>query len=129
MKLGKIIAACHGLDKIMSQDLSLPMAKKVFDMREKLQSSWDFQVMQERKIAEKYPHVNPANASVSYDNGDAEMEKERLAELDSFIKELTDLAEMEQDLSVEPIVLRSSEENIKIAGNDIKALKGFITFE
>lgn len=129
MKLGKIIAACHALDKIMNQDLSLPIAKQVFDMREKLQSSWDFQVMQERKIAEKHPHVNPANGSVSYDNGDAEMEKERLAELDSFFKELTDLAEMEQDLSVEPIILRSSEENIKIAGKDIKSLKGFITFE
>ena len=129
MKLGKIIKACHALDKIMNQDLSLSMAKQVFDMREKLQSSWDFQVMQERKIAEKHPHVNPRNASVSYDNGDAEMEKERLAELDSFFKEMNDLAEMEQDLTVEPIILRSSEENIKIAGRDIKALQGFITFE
>lgn len=129
MKQGPIIAACHALNKIMEQDLSLAMAKKVFDMREKLQPSWDFQVMQERKIAAKYPHVDPATATVSYDTGDAEMEKERLAELDSFIKELTSLSEMEQDLSVEPIVLRISEENIKIAGKDIGALKGFITFE
>lgn len=129
MKQGAIIAACHALDKIMNQDLSLAMAKQVFDMREKLQPNWDFQVMQERKIAVKYPHVNPANASVSYDTGNSEMEKERLAELDSFLKELNDLADMDQDLSVEPIILRISEENIKIAGKDIKALQGFITFE
>ena len=129
MKQGLIIAACHALNKIMNQDLSLAMAKQVFDMRESLQPNWDFQVMQERKIAAKHPHVDLATASVSYDTGNSEMEKERLAELDSFLKEMDDLAEMEQDLSVEPIILRSSEENIKIAGKDIKALKGFITFE
>lgn len=129
MKQGAIIAACHALDKIMAQDLSLPVAKKVFDMREKLQPSWDFQVMQEKKIAGKYPHVNPMTGTVTCDNTNAEEEKERLAELDAFLKDLSDLAEMEQDLSVEPIVLRISEENIKIAGKDIKALKGFITFE
>ena len=129
MKQGAIIAACHALDKIMDQDLGLAMAKRVFDLREKLQPSWDFQVMQERKITAKYPHVDPATVTVSYDAGNPETEKERLAELDSFIKELTSLSAMEQELSVEPIVLRISEENIKIAGKDIRALKGFITFE
>ena len=129
MKQGAIIAACHALDKIMDQDLSLKMAKQVFDMRESLQNSWDFQVMQERKILAKHPNVDPRTFTVSYDAENPELEKERLAELDSFNKEMKDLAEMERDLSVEPIVLRSSEENIKIAGNDIKALRGFITFE
>ena len=129
MKQGQIITACHSLDKLMDQDISLALAKKVFDMREKLQPAWNFQVRQEEKIAGKYPNVDPGKLSVQYDTGNAELEKERLAELDGFIKELKELSEMEQEIDVEPITIYVDQENIKMAGKDIKALKGFITFE
>lgn len=131
MKQGNGMKAYKALGKLMNETLNLQTAKKVFDMHVKLQKIWDFQLNEERKILERHPNVDPMTASVQYREDDLEMKKARLAELDSFTKELDALSAIEHDdIVVEPIVIYiDAEPPIKMAGNDIKALEGFVTFE
>ena len=129
MKQKNCIMACHALDRLMAQETSIRTAKKIFDLREKLQSAWDFQLSEEKKIYASHPDVNPADGTVSYSEQDEIQKKKMLDELASFDQKFKELFEMEQDITIEPIVISSEQENIKITGNDIKALAGFITFE
>lgn len=129
MKQADIIKACIALDKIMRQDTSLTVSKKVFDMRNKLQNAWKFQVAEEGKIAARHPNVDPVKSSVQYSINNEEEKEARIQELNSYVKEMEELGNMEQDIDVEPFSISVSQEDIKMAGNDIKALQGFITFE
>ena len=129
MKQADIIKACIALDKIMRQDTSLTVSKKVFDMRNKLQNAWKFQVAEEGKIAARHPNVDPVKSSVQYSINNEEEKDARIQELNSYVKEMEELGNMEQDIDVEPFSISVSQEDIKMAGNDIKALQGFITFE
>ena len=128
MKQIQCVQAYMALSKIMEQDTSLLTARKVFGMVHLLQSSWDFQVQQERKIMERHPDVDPRTSSVTCPTDNKEEADRLLAELDSYTKELEELGQMEQNLKIEPFSIPLSE-NIKIAGKDIKALEGFVTFE
>lgn len=128
MKQSQCVAAYIALSKIMEQDTSLLTARKVFGMVHLLQPCWDFQGQQERKIIERHPDVDPRNSSVTCPTDDKEEADRLLAELDSYTKELEELGQMEQNLKIEPFSIPLSE-NIKIAGKDIKALEGFVTFE
>lgn len=130
LKQGTIVRAYKALDKIMQQNTTLPISKKAFDMQRKMQPAWDFQVNEERKIAERHPDVNPANMCIQVPDSDSEEEKARkIKELDSFEKEMLALCDMETDLEFEPFTISISRESIKMAGNDIKALMGFVEFE
>lgn len=129
LKQGQIIAAYKALSRIMDQPTSLPVAKKIFDLQKLMQPAWEFQLREEEKIAGKYPDVDPMTASVHYETNDPEDKKAKLAALDSFVRELTELGEMETELSFDPVTIYTEMENIKIAGNDIKALNGFVNFE
>lgn len=129
MKQADIIKACIALDKIMRQDTSLAVSRKVFDMRNKLQNAWNFQVSEESKIAARHPNVDPVKSSVQYSINNEEEKEARIQELNSYVKEMEELGNMEQDIDVEPFSISVSQEDIKMAGNDIKALQGFITFE
>lgn len=128
MKQSQCVQAYIALSKIMEQDTSLLTARKVFSMVHLLQPSWDFQGQQERKIIERHPDVDPRNSSVTCPTDNKEEADRLLAELDSYTKELEELGQMEQNLKIEPFSIPLSE-NIKIAGKDIKALEGFVTFE
>ena len=131
MKQGKGMIAYKALSKLMGETLNLHTAKKVFDMHMKLQKIWDFQLNEEQKILKRHPNVDPVTASVQYNENDEETKKARLAELDSFTKELAALSEIEHDdIVIEPITIAiDAEPAIKMTGNDIKALEGFVTFE
>ena len=130
MKQKNCIMACHALDRLMAQETSIRTAKKIFDMREKLQSAWDFQVSEEKKIYASHPNVNPMDGTVTYSENDEIQKKQRLDELTSFEEKFNELFDMEQDIEIEPFTISQEEQkNIKITGNDIKALMGFITFE
>ena len=124
----KCVKAYRALGKLMTQNLTLPMAVKVFNMHRDLQKVWDFQLSEEKKIIERHPNVDPATTSVQYDSDDEKTKDERLAELDSFIKELNELGLMEQEVKIEPFSLDTDREDIKIAGADIGNLQGFINF-
>jgi hypothetical protein len=131
MKQGIGMRAYRALGKLMAQDISLQTAKKVFDMHNKLQKIWDFQLNEEKKILNRYPNVDPMTGSVTYSEGDEEMKKSRLEELDGFNRELDALSEIEHDdIEIEPITIHMDEEpGLKLSGNDLKALVGFVTFE
>lgn len=129
MKQGQCIQAYKALSKIMMQDTSLPISKKVFDLHEKLRPIWDFQVNEETKIAARHPNVDPVSASVRYPTNDKEAEKKALAELEAFEKDIRDLSEMEPAIKTEPFTIYMDQENLRISGNDIKALTGLINFE
>jgi hypothetical protein len=129
VKQGTIVAAYKALDKIMRQNTTLPVSKKTFDMQRKLQAAWDFQIREEEKIAARHPNVNPDNASVQFPPNDEEIKKERMAELDSYVKDIEELLEMEAEIEIEPFTIYMSVEAIRLPGNDIKALQGFIDFE
>lgn len=129
LKQGDIIRACKALDKIMVQDTSLAVSKKTFEMRDKFQTAWNFQIGEERKIAARHPNVDPAKASVQFSANNEEDKKSKLEELDKFIKEMDELGNIEQDIDVEPFSISISQEDIKMAGKDIKALQGLISFD
>ena len=124
----KCVKAYRALGKLMTQNLTLPMAVKVFNMHRDLQKAWDFQLSEERKIIERHPNVDPATGSVQYKPDDEKTMNERLAELDSFTKEINELGLMEQEIKIEPFSLDTDKEDIKIAGADIGNLQGFINF-
>ena len=129
VKQGTVVAAYKALDKIMAQNTTLPVSKKTFDMQRKLQAAWDFEVREEEKIAARHPNVDPGNVSIQVPPNDEEIKKERMAELDSFVKEIEELSEMEAEIEIEPFTIYMSAEAIRLSGNDIKALQGFIDFE
>lgn len=129
VKQGTVVMAYKALEKIMAQNTTLPVSKKTFDMQRKLQAAWDFQVNEERKIAARHPNVNAGTATVQFPPNDEEIKKERMAELDSFVKEIEELSEMEAEIEIEPFAIYMSAEAIRLSGNDIKALQGFIDFE
>lgn len=129
MRQGQCIQAYKALSKIMAQDTTLTISKKVFDLQRELQPAWDFQINEEQKIAARHPDVDPVSASVKYKTDDKEAEEKALAELAAFEKELKDLADLDRDLVIEPFTIYMNQENIRLSGNDIKALTGFINFE
>ena len=129
VKQGTVVMAYKALDKIMAQNTTLPVSKKTFDMQRKLQPAWDFQIREEEKIAARHPNVNAGTDSVQFPSNDEEIKKERLAELDSFVKEIEELSEMEAEIEIEPFTIYMSAETIRLPGNDIKALQGFVDFE
>lgn len=129
LKQGPIIAAYKALNRIMDQPTSLFVAKKLFDLQKLMQPAWEFQLREEEKLSGKYPDVDPRTISVSYETNNEEDKKEKLAQLDGFEKELKALSELETELDFEPVTFYADSENIKIAGNDIKALIGFVNFE
>ena len=129
LKQGDIIRACKALDKIMVQDTSLAVSKKTFEMRDKLQPVWSFQISEENKIAARHPNVDPVKASVQFSANNEEEKKSKLQELDSFIKEMEELGNIENEVDVEPFSISISQENIKMAGKDIMALRGLVSFD
>lgn len=128
MKQGKIIRAYKALEKLMQQDIPLQIALLVFELHEILRPSWEFQIMQEQKLQEKYKNVDFSTFSVSFKADDEEEKKAKLAELHACEKEIRDLGEMDRDISVEILEIPVSMVSIKMAGSDIEALKGFIEF-
>ena len=128
MKQGKIIQAYKALDKIMAQDVPLQIAFSVFEMREKLRPSWEFQIGEEEKIQKKYPSIDFDTLSVKWKTDDETDKKLKLAELSACEKDFEALSSLDRVLEIEPIQIPVSEVSIKMAGKDIEALHGFVEF-
>lgn len=128
MRQGSIIQAYKALDKLMQQDTPLPIAIKVFEMREKLRPCWEFQIIEEQKLQEKYKSIDFATFSVSYQTDDEADKKLKLAELSACEKEIRDLADLDREIEIEPLEIPVAAVSVKMAGKDIEALKGFIEF-
>lgn len=127
----KCVKAYKALEKLMGQNLTLQAAVKVFNMYDKLQRTWTFQLNEEKKILERHPNVKTDTGfgAVNYDPNDKETEKTLLAELDSFTKEIKALGLVEQAIEIEPFDLFTEAEDIKMTGTEIQNLQGFINFK
>lgn len=128
MKQGKIIQAYKALDKLMAQETPLPIALQVFEMREKLRPSWEFQISEEDKLQKKYENINFLDFSITWKTDDEEDKKLKLAELSACEKEIEALSELDRIIDIEPICIPINSVTIKMAGRDIEALKGFVEF-
>lgn len=128
MKQGKIIQAYKALDRLMQQETPLQIALAIFEMREKLRPSWEFQIAEEEKLQKKYENVNFANFSVSFSADDENDKKLKLAELSACEKDIKALADLDRIVEIEPLAIPAASVSIKMAGKDIEALKGFIEF-
>ena len=128
MKQGKIIQAYKALDKLMQQDMPLLISIRVFEMREKLRPSWEFQIIEEQKLQEKYKSIDFATFSVTYQTDDDTDKKLKLAELSACEQEIKELADLDREIEIVQLEIPANTISVKMAGKDIEALKGFIEF-
>ena len=119
------VKAYQALKKLNSQETSGSIALKIFNTMNKLQSMFDFQIQEERKILEKHPQFNPVEGKIKIENGDQEA---AIAELKAIDDEFGKLASIENDVDIESFVINTNAESIKISGDDIKALDGIVEF-
>ena len=118
-KQGKIIESKKVLDRLCKQDLPGTFAKQLFDMRYSMKKAYEFQEEQEEKIFDKYSPVS---------NGDGSFRFDPPENLQNFLKEINELAELDAEIDAEPIKMKMIDE-LKISGDDIEHLSTFITFE
>ena len=123
MKQGTIVKAYKAIQKIAAQDTSLLVAARAFKMQNLLKDAWDFQIQQERKICERHPRLDPQTMQIKFEN-DEERES-AITEIREVEKEFSELAEVEQDITVEPFYI-SNTENIRLSAEDIRNLQGFV---
>ena len=103
------------------------LAKKVFELKQKLQSAWDFQVQEEAKIYEAHPAITPGVSEVQL-NGDPEKRQELIREVNMINSDLKKLGELEVDIDFEPFDFNLDFENVSLSGEDIGRLSKFVNF-
>lgn len=131
MTQGDAIKAYIAVNELNKQMFSGQTAKKIFALYAKLKPLYEFQAQEEKKIFEKYPQFNPEINGCPIKNPNDENEiktaKEIAKEVDEALKKLNELP---VDVQFEPFVISISEQiNLKISGQLIGYLKGFIEFE
>lgn len=128
MKQKEAVQAYLSLKKLNEQDLSLKVAKKVFDLFIKLRKAWDFQVQEELKIHERYPEIDPTTSSIKFTN--VEERDKALEIIKKFNADADDLGNLEFEIEFKPFtIVMDGEPNVKLSGSDISNLSPFITFE
>lgn len=105
-------------------------AIKIYQLLEKLRPYWDFQLQEEEKIYSAHPDYDPQTSSCALkEETDEEIER-CSAEVKAVSAALKELSVIEvDDIDFEPIRIDTSKESLKISGEDIGNLKGFVIFE
>ena len=122
------VKAYKVLQKLNAQETSGSLALKIFKAMNVFQLIWDFQIQEEKKIMEKYPDFDPMTGSINVEAKGGNKE-EAINEIKKIDQELTDLANLDTDIDFEPFIISLDGESIKLSGQDIKDLTGFVTFE
>ena len=122
------VKAYNVLQKLNMQETSGRVALQIFKAVNALQSVWDFQLQEAKKILDRHPDFDPNTNSISIEskNGDKDLAIEEIKQVD---KEILELDNLEVDVEFEPFTIFLSEEPLKMSGQDIKDLTGFISFE
>lgn len=122
------VKAYNVLQKLNTQETSGRVALRIFKAVNAFQSVWDFQLQEAKKILDRHPDFDPKTSSISIEakNGDKDLAIEEIKQVD---KEIFDLDNLEVDVEFEPFTILLDEESLKLSGQDIKDLAGFITFE
>ena len=131
MTQGDAIKAYIAVNELNKQTFSGQTAKKIFALYTKLKPLYDFQVQEEKKIFEKYPQFNPNinGCPIKDPNDEAEVTTAKAVakEVDEALKKLNELP---ADIQYESFMISTEEQaNLKISGQFIGYLKGFIEFE
>ena len=103
------------------------IAKKVYDMMNALQSTYDFHIQEEKKIYDQHPNFDLRTHGINIKESGITMEKaqEEIKQIDEALEKL---ANLESDLDYESFEIDLSTENVPLSGEDYGNLKGFVDF-
>lgn len=131
MKQQDLVKAYIAVRELNKQPLSAHVARKIFDLGEKLRPAWDFQVQEEEKIYERYPDYNPESKGFIADSNSESSKAVALAKAEAMGNDFQQIADLDAEpIDFEPFTIQTSlESGLKISGEHIGYLKPFITFE
>ena len=115
---GSVIQAYKTLNRLCEEKMPVRLAYSLFSMRKSIESFYSFQVEREQEIFKEY--VNGMESEVLTFKTDEDKEK--------FVKEMTDLAQMEVDVDAEPVHIPLSMD-MALTADDIGNLIGFVEFD
>lgn len=118
MKQKKIVGAYKALASLSRQKMPLREARKIFNLRAKLQPSIDFQAEEERKLLEEMGLTLEFGGLVHFKD-----EKQQAA----YFQRVAEIGEMEEETEAEPITLPALD-HIQISAEELEALDGFVEF-
>ena len=114
-----IINAYKSLGRISCQKLPLPLAYKIFKLREKMKPVWDFLLEEETKLLDEYkPEIQDGGTIVFKSVSDKQ----------TYERRINDLYSMESDMQFNQIIMPLSDD-ISITPDDVAALEPLITFQ
>lgn len=124
------VKAYMSLRTLNAQRTSGRVAKKIFDLMNKLKPLWEFQTQEEQKLFEKYPFLDPQTMRLNL--GDSEMDADEKLQLTKEIKQAFDElsgAELdEKEFEPYKFEIDLENEDLKLSGEDIANLSPFVTF-
>ena len=124
------VKAYMSLRSLNAQRTSGRVAKKIFDLMNKLKPLWEFQTQEEQKLFEKYPVLDPRTMRLNL--GDSDMDADEKLQLTKEIKQaFDDLSETELDekeFESYKFEIDLENEDLKLSGEDIANLSPFVTF-
>ena len=115
---GSVIKAYKTLNRLCGEKMPVRLAYSLFSMRKSTEPFYSFQVEREQEIFKEY--VNGMESEALTFKTDEDKEK--------FVKEMTDLAQMEVDVDAEPVHIPLSMD-MALTADDIGNLIGFVEFD
>lgn len=115
---GSVIKAYKTLNRLCEEKMPVRLAYSLFSMRKSTESFYSFQVEREQEIFKEY--VNGMENEALTFKTDEDKEK--------FVKEMTDLAQMEVDVNAEIVHIPLSMD-MALTADDIGNLTGFVEFD
>lgn len=119
MKQGQIIAAYKALYRLSEQVLPIKTAWAIAKTRAVLKPFWEFQLNEERRYFEMQNYRVSAGGDIVFSDSRVDAE---------FRQRMAELANMDQDVSIERFTLRM-DDSIELSARDIEALAGIVDFE
>lgn len=118
MKQVQLVKAYMVLDKLAKVTFPLTISNKIFHMKEKLQSQYDFQSQEETKS------FQDNHGSFNADN---KMTFQTVEDYNAFECRMKELRDLEIDIEIQPFDIPISD-NIMLTADEIKDLNGFVNF-
>lgn len=117
MKHIEIINAYKATENLAAQRIPLPVAYKLFKLREKLKKVYDFRVEEEQKLFQEFHPTFEEDGKLRF---------ETVEEREQFDERMAALNEMEED-GIEPIDIPMTD-SIELTTEEIQAITAVIHF-
>ena len=131
VKQGAIVKAYKSAMDLNKQKISSgKIAKQIYELVNKLKPTYDFQLQEEEKIFEEHPNFDIRIGGIRIMNQNDPIEKQQAnSEAKEIEKELNDLSNLDVDLDFDIFDIDLEIiPDLKISGEDIGNLEGFINF-